>query len=697
MTLEGIMPNRLAMEKSPYLLQHAENPVNWYPWSEEAFAAAAAEDKPIFLSIGYATCHWCHVMAHESFEDKEVADLLNAAFVPIKVDREERPDIDSLYMTVCTMMTGRGGWPLTIVMTPDKKPFFAGTYFARQSAFGRIGMLDLVPRIREIWQNRRNEVENSAESILAHLRAQNSSRPGSGLDEKILHEAFADLSGRYDATFGGFSSAPKFPTPHNISFLLRYWKMSGSQHALAMVTHTLTSMRLGGIYDHVGFGFHRYSTDEKWLLPHFEKMLYDQALLAAAYAEAYHVTGDHLFRQTSQEIFSYVLRDMTSPEGGFYSAEDADSEGVEGKFYVWTNSELQQVLTPKEVELVHRFYNVKTEGNFHDEATGRQSGANIFHLTAPLPGMAAGPAQDSDVPDELTAIRKKLFTVREKRTHPLKDDKILTDWNGLMIGALAMGARIFRNNQYLAAAGKAADFILSAMRDTNGRLLHRYRAGESAITGMLCDYAFFVWGLLELYAAGLDPDILQEAILLNEQMLDLFWDEAASGFFLTPTHGESLLVRTKEIYDGALPSGNSIAFANLLRLSRLTASPELSRKAELLVQAFSESLQEAPSAYTQFLSGLYLALSQSIEIVVVGDPRGEDTRKMLDILSEKFSPEVTVLFKDTFAPVDKLAISAPFTREHTALAGKATAYVCRGTTCQPPTNDPAHLEKILHS
>ena len=689
------MPNRLAKEKSPYLLQHADNPVDWYPWSDEAFARATTEDKPVFLSIGYATCHWCHVMEHESFQDKEVADLLNTTFVCIKVDREERPDIDALYMTVCSMMTGRGGWPLTIIMTPDKKPFFAGTYFAKHSGFGRIGMLDMVPRIWEIWRNRRDEVEKSAADILDLLQQHNRSLPGADLDERIIHAAFDELSRRYDSSNGGFSSAPKFPTPHIVTFLLRFWEMSGSDRILAMVEHTMTAMRLGGIYDHVGFGFHRYSTDEKWLLPHFEKMLYDQALLAVAYTETYQVTRTPLYKQTAEEIFTYVLRDMTAPEGGFYSAEDADSEGVEGKFYVWTISELQHVLTPEELEIVRDIYNVKTGGNFHDEATGSLSGANIFHLTAPWQNMTDDTAIDMNTGNKLAAIRKKLFSVRKKRTLPLKDDKILTDWNGLMIGAFAMGARIFGSHTYLEAAKKAADFILSDMCDENKRLLHRYRDGDCAITGMLCDYAFLVWGLLELYAADLDPDILREAILLNSRMIDFFWDDETGGFFMAPYDGESLLIRTKEIYDGALPSGNSIALSNLLRLERLTANQELGHKANLLVQNFSETLNDTPSAYTQFLSGLLLALRPSTEIIIVGDRYANDTQEILAIIREKFSPGSTILFKDTSSSANDLSVLAPFTLQYTALAGKATAYVCRDQSCDAPANDLEQLKKIL--
>jgi uncharacterized protein YyaL (SSP411 family) len=676
------MANRLAKEKSPYLLQHAQNPVDWHPWSDEAFAKAANEDKPVFLSIGYSTCHWCHVMERESFEDDEVAKKLNSTFVCIKVDREERPDIDNIYMTVCSMMTGSGGWPLTIIMTPDKKPFFAGTYFAKHTQHGRLGMLDMIPRINDIWQNRRDEVLQSTDKILAFLQQQNTATPGNNLDQEIFHNAFNELSGRFDSVHAGFSNAPKFPTPQNIIFLLRYWKMTGNDHALTMVEHTLTKMRLGGIFDQIGFGFHRYSTDEKWLLPHFEKMLYDQALLSIAYLEAYQVTDNSFFKQTADEIFTYVLRDMTAPEGGFYSAEDADSEGVEGKFYVWTINELQTLLTADEAEFVQDLYNLSPEGNFLDEATGTQTGANIFNLTKPLP-VADGDsmANSGDFIATHERIRSRLFSSRNKRIHPYKDDKILTDWNGLMVGALSMGARILDDETYLEAATNGAHFVISKMFK-NGRLIHRYRDGESAVNGMLCDYAYIVWGLLELYAANFDTDILGKAILLNELMLDLFWDNEAGGFFLTPKDGESLLVRPKEIYDGALPSGNSIALSNLLRLERLTANPELGSRAMQLVQAFSNALQEVPSGYTQFLSSLYSTLTPTTEIIIVGDPKAPDTREMLSVMRKNFSPHIVTLLKNTGTDSGELAQLAPFTANHISIDGKATAYVCRNYSCE---------------
>jgi len=684
------MSNRLAKEKSPYLLQHANNPVNWYPWSDEAFTKAANEDKPIFLSIGYSTCHWCHVMERESFEDEQVAVLLNNTFICIKVDREERPDIDSIYMTACSMMTGGGGWPLTIIMTPDKRPFFAGTYFAKKSAHGRIGMLDMIPRIQELWQNKRQEILQSTDKIISILQQQNKTPPGEDIDQKILHDAFSELTNRYDPVNAGFSKAPKFPSPHNISFLLRYWKMTGDDQALSMAKNTLTAMRLGGIYDHIGFGFHRYSTDKEWLLPHFEKMLYDQALLAIANLEGYQVTGNPLFKQTAQEIFTYVLRDLTAPDGGFYSAEDADSEGVEGKFYVWTVKELQATLATEQFEIVKKIYNVGAEGNFHDEASGARTGTNIFYLAEPMSGSNADSTNHE-------IIRKKLFAFREKRIHPYKDDKILTDWNGLMIGALAMGARTLNNTDYLKAATSSADFVLSNMRDNKKRLLHRYREGEAAVNGLLNDYAFLVWGLLELYEAGFDPQILKEAVALNEMMLDLFWDEKEGGFFFTPDHGELLLIRPKEIYDGALPSGNSIALSNLLRLERLTANKELALKANLTIQTFSGVLKENPSAYAQFLTSVYFALSPTNEVVIVGDIQAKDTKKMLSILGQIFLPNTVTLVKDSSADEEALNKLAPFTTNYTSPAGKTTAYVCHNYSCESPTCDPEKLINFLHN
>ncbi len=465
--------NRLKNEKSPYLLQHADNPVDWYPWGPEAFEKARQEDKPIFLSIGYSTCHWCHVMEHESFEDEEVARLLNQTFVSIKVDREERPDIDQLYMTVAQLMTGGGGWPLNIFMTPDKEPFFAATYIPKENRYGRLGLMELIPRVDELWRTSRQELLSSADRIVAALKQVSESQGSSLLDASVLDKAYQQLLDSFDKDLGGFGSAPKFPSPHNFYFLLRYWQRSGREEALDMVEKTLQAMRAGGIYDHVGFGFHRYSTDAGWLVPHFEKMLYDQALLTLAYTEVFQATGKSFYQTTAREILSYILRDMQSPEGAFYSAEDADSEGEEGKFYLWSYDELENLLSDRELDHLVRHFGIKPEGNFLDQDGGSSSGLNILHWSR----------RANEAQEDFEAIRKKLFDYREKRIHPLKDDKILTSWNGLMIAALARAGGAFSEKAYTDAAEKAASFILAQMRDGRGRLLHRFRGGGGGDTG----------------------------------------------------------------------------------------------------------------------------------------------------------------------------------------------------------------------
>ncbi|MHA2182914.1 MAG: thioredoxin domain-containing protein, partial [Promethearchaeota archaeon] len=534
-------------EKSPYLQQHANNPVNWHPWGNDAFDKAQKEDKPIFLSIGYSTCHWCHVMAHESFEDDEVAELMNDVFISIKVDREERPDIDKIYMTVCQMMTGSGGWPLTIIMTPDKKPFFSGTYFPKTTRFGRIGLIDLINRIKNLWDNQRSELIDSANQVTFNLRNIDQESPGEKFNEFSLKRTYEMLSKQYDKLNGGFGIRPKFPTPHNLIFLLRYWKRTGEEKALEMVENTLQAMRNGGIYDHIGFGFHRYSTDSSWLVPHFEKMLYDQALIAIAYIEAYQATKNSEYKKTAQDIFTYVIRDMLSPDGGFFSAEDADSEGEEGKFYVWSKNELEDILEKEEYSLISSVFNIEESGNYLEEAVGKKTGNNILHLKD---------SPEKNIPDKLEGIRKKIFNVREKRVHPHKDDKILTDWNGLMITALAKGAVAFQNENYLNIAKKAVDFILLNLYNSNKDLLHRYKDGVSEINGYLTDYSFLIWGLIELYEATFDIFYLKTAIELHQNQIEKFWDNSIGGFYFTATDSEELLTRQKEIYDGAIPSGN---------------------------------------------------------------------------------------------------------------------------------------------
>ncbi len=694
------MSNKLISEKSPYLLQHAQNPVDWYPWGAAAFNRAHKENKPIFLSIGYSTCHWCHVMEKESFEDPEVAQLLNETFVCIKVDREERPDIDNTYLTVCQMMIGSAGWPLTIIMTPDKKPFFATTYIPKETRFGRIGMKEIVPSIKTLWEGRRNELLTSAEQItgaveqIAH-EAQGSL--GSELGESTLKTAYDQLARSFDAQNGGFGTAPKFPTPHNLMFLLRYWKRTGDKRALAMAEKTLEAMRLGGIYDHVGFGFHRYSTDSRWFLPHFEKMLYDQALLAMAYIEAYQATdGKGAYEQAAREIFSYVLRDMTNREGGFYSAEDADSEGEEGRFYLWTLDEVRHVLSQEEADLITEVFTMKKNGNFVEEATGRETGKNILVLKKPLAAIASDLAIPlEELIQRLGTARARLLEARARRVHPHKDDKILTDWNGLMIAALAKGAQAFEEPLYENAARRSADFILANMVDAKGRLYHRYRDGEAAIGAFLDDYAFLTWGLIEVYETTFESRYLQKAIDLNAMMLKYFWDGKGGGFYFTADDADRVLVRKKEIYDGAVPSGNAVAMSNFLRLARLTGHQEYEEKAAALSRAFSDSIAPSPGAYTQFMIALDLARGPSYEVVIVGDPQAEDTKAMVGALRKAFVPNKVVIFRPAGEEAPDITSLAGFTKDLAYLNNKATAYVCRAFRCELPTTEAHQMLALL--
>ncbi|MFZ3385263.1 MAG: thioredoxin domain-containing protein [Candidatus Methanoperedens sp.] len=676
--------NRLIYEKSPYLLQHAYNPINWYPWGEEAFEKAKNENKPVFLSIGYSTCHWCHVMEKESFEDNDVAALMNDTFVSIKVDREERPDIDSFYMAVCQAMTGSGGWPLNLLLTPDMRPFHAMTYIPKESRFGRVGMLDMIPQVKELWNSRRDEVEKAALQFVNALKTMQGSDAGKRLNEEILHIAYEQLLGMFDEEHGGFGHAPKFPAPHNLMFLLRYWKRTGDKMALMMVEKTLCAMRMGGIYDHVGFGFHRYSVDQKWLVPHFEKMLYDQALLAMAYTEAYQATGKEDFEKTCREIISYVLRDMTSREGGFYSGEDADSEGEEGKFYLWTENEIRQVLTDEEYKLVEKLFNIKTNGNF-PEGNGR----NIFYLSKPFNEVPDFP----NIEQIIESSRSKLFKERENRIHPGKDDKILTDWNGLMIAALAKASQAFHEPGYAKAAQKAADFILSRMRNAKCGLYHRYRDGETAINGFLDDYSFLVWGLLELYEATFEIRYLKAALEFNEHLIIHFRDNEAGGFYLTSDDGENILIRKKDIYDGAVPSGNSVAMLNLIRLSRITADPELERKAQALGQAFSRIVGQAPAGYTMLMSALDFTFGPTSEVVIAGDLQKNDTIDMLKALRKEFIPNKVVIFRpDGDSEITRIS---DHTKNLSSKGGKATAYVCRNFICQLPVTEPGEMLGLL--
>ena len=687
-------PNRLINEKSPYLLQHAYNPVDWFPWGPEAFTKAKEEDKPVLLSIGYSTCHWCHVMEKESFADHEVAAVLNEAFVPIKVDREERPDLDLLYMSVCQAMTGSGGWPLTVFLTPDQKPFFAGTYFPKQSRFGRIGMLELAAQIKELWATRRPEILQMAEKNISALKAATVIPPGDELGQETLDTAFQQLEELYDEHHGGFGYAPKFPTPHHLLFLMRYWRRTGKKKALQMVEKTLTAMRYGGIYDQIGFGFHRYSTDNHWFVPHFEKMLYDQALLALAYLEAFQITGAALYRQTATEIFTYVCTVMADENGGFYTAEDADSEGVEGKFYLWDYPQLRTALTPEEAELIIAYFNLKEKGNY-PPTPELGNGKNLPYLTGTLAETARHLQIEPETANRLfNSARQKLYLLREKRVHPYKDDKILTDWNGLLLAALAKGGRVLKEAKWTAAAEKAATFFLTNMRTADGGLWHRYRQGEPAIPAFLDDYAFLIWGLLELYETTFHLRYLEAALELNTYVRRHFTDEENGGFFQVASGNQDLLLRQKESYDGAIPSGNSVMMLNLIRLARFTADPALEKEAGRLTKAFAQVISSAPANHTQLLCALDFALGPSQEIVIVGRRHEKTTKQMLAVVAEDFHPNKVVLFLPLNEEASLLTKIAPFTNLK-ALDGQATAYVCQNYHCHSPTTNPDHLRKYI--
>jgi uncharacterized protein YyaL (SSP411 family) len=688
--------NRLINEKSPYLLQHARNPVDWHPWGEEAFDLAQREDRPIFLSIGYSTCHWCHVMAHECFEDEAVAALMNRAFISLKVDREERPDLDHIYMTVCQMLTGSGGWPLTIIMTPDKRPFFAGTYIPKNNRFGRMGLIELIPRIQEVWTKGRRNVMDSADQVIAVLKNLEEPAPGRDPGVSVLDKAYNELARSFDSSYGGFGTAPKFPSPHNLLFLLRQWNRTGSHDALVMVEQTVRAMRQGGIYDQIGFGFHRYSTDREWLVPHFEKMLYDQALIAVACLEVYQASSDQSYAQIAREIFTYVLRDMTSPEGGFYSAEDADSEGEEGKFYLWGEKEIFDILGKADGELLMRFFSMKKEGNFRDESAGRTTGLNIPHIKSHLTKTAEDHKLSARaIEEKINSLRGLLFNARESRPHPYKDDKILTDWNGLMIAALAKGAQVLEDQACLEAAIKAAGFILDRLREPDGRLLHRFRDGEAGITANLDDYAFFIWGLLELYEASFDAAYLKAALELNKDMISLFWDSEKGGLFFTPKDGEKLLIRKKEAHDAAVPSGNAVAMLNMLRLARFTGRPDLDEKAAEIGRAFSAQIEQMPSAHSFFMTAIDFAQGPAYEVVISGNSKNRDTIEMISALRRNFIPSKTVMLRPAEIAEPSIDSLAEFVKGHSIIDQKATAYVCLKNACKTPTTDPMEMLKLL--
>jgi uncharacterized protein len=682
--LNGKKTNRLIHERSPYLIQHAYNPVDWYPWGQEAFDKAKAEDKPIFVSIGYSSCHWCHIMEKECFEDVEVATLMNMAFVCVKVDREERPDVDATYMAVCQAMGRSCGWPLNVLLTPNKKPFFAASYIPKNNRFGAVGMLELIPQIMEIWRIRRADLELTGDNVLSRIESSEQRISGKELGKEVLDDAYEKLVMDFDDENGGFSDAPKFPRPHSLLFLLRYYRRTGEKNALAMVEKTLRQMRFGGMFDQIGFGFHRYSTDSQWLVPHFEKMLYDQALLSLAYIEAFQVTGALKYKVTAKETIEYVLRDLTSPQGGFYSSEDADSEGEEGKFYLWTKQEIRETVHSEDVDLATQLFGVEAQGNYYDPASRGRNGLNILHLHRPLEEIALESVLTIDeLIVRLGRIRNALFEARKQRIAPAKDDKILTDWNGLMIAAVAKASQAFNDQQYLSSAEKAADFILKDLTDEDGKLYHCFAKGEKTVDAFLDDYAFFTFGLIELYEASFEEKYLQAATSLTKSMISRFWDQTNGGFYLTQENPKESMIRIKQIYDGAIPSGNSVALLSLLRLAQLTNDAYYEELASKIMRLFSEEIEASPTAFTYTLAGVDFAIGPTSSIIIVGDIKKKDTLDMLSALRKMYLPNLTVSLKMSNQETNS---------DYKQLEGKATAYVCRNKMCMPPTTS---IPKVL--
>lgn len=658
--------NRLANEKSPYLLQHANNPVDWYPWGDEAFEASIKNDKPIFLSIGYSTCHWCHVMEKESFEDTEVAKLLNDTFVCIKVDREERPDIDSIYMMYCQMMTGHGGWPLTIIMTPDKKPFFSATYIPKETMYNRIGIKDLIKRIDDLWKNDREKLINSSEKLYSEIAKLNKENKSGKITKDDVLEGVIEFEHAFDKVHGGFSKRPKFPVPHNLLYLMNVYVENKDEDIKEMVTKTLDEMMKGGIFDHVGYGFHRYSTDREWKLPHFEKMLYDQALISLAYVEAFRIFKDEKYKEVAEKIFEYVDRDLKSEKGAFFSAEDADSEGVEGKFYTYTYNELKNILLQEEFEIIKKVYNIKEEGNFEEEATGEKTGQNVLYKLNEHP----------ELKEDIEKIRQKIFEFRTKRIRPLRDEKILTDWNGLMIASLSRSGFILNNKKYVDMATKAADFILSI---SNNGLKHRYKDGEYSIDPILDDYAFFTWGLIELYFATHNKKYLKSAVELTDTMIKEYYNNKNGAFYLTKNTDE-LILRTKEIYDGAIPSGNSVAAYVLYLLYRITGENKYLEHSTGTLNCFAREIKSIKSAHSFALLTQDLVSSEPIDVVIASNNTTE-TDKFIERIRNKYIKNLVLIVKED-NEVDELI---PHVRD-IQIKDEALAYVCKNFACGMPLN-----------
>ncbi|WP_085523603.1 thioredoxin domain-containing protein [Tuberibacillus sp. Marseille-P3662] len=682
MSRELRKPNRLVDEKSPYLLQHAYNPVDWYAWSDEAFAKAKAENKPVFVSIGYSTCHWCHVMAEESFEDPDIAHILNEKFVSIKVDREERPDLDAIYMTVCQAMTGQGGWPLNVFLTPEQKPFYAGVYFPKESRYGLPGFVDVLTQLSDHFQNNRDKLDETGAKVASALAKMNE-REGVALEPGVVETCVEQMTRDFDHQYGGFGQAPKFPAPHQLLFLLRYHHWHGHDEALQMVLKTLDAMAAGGIYDHIGGGFARYSVDQKWLVPHFEKMLYDQAMLMMAYTEAYQVTGREDYRSVIEEIIDYLQREMLGPNGGFYSAEDADSEGEEGKFYLWTKAEVVQLLDADEAELFCDAYDISEDGNFEGKNipnrihTSKQSLADRHGLTV------------DDVQRQLDNAKHRLFTYREKRVHPHKDDKILTAWNGLMIAALAKAGAAFQHRGALDMAERAFSFIQTELT-RDGKLMARYRDGDVKYEGFLDDYAYMLWACDALYEATYQTDYLRSMRLYADLLVGTFYDDKNGGFLINnPYH--DLIYNPKQAYDGALPSGNSVASLMLFKLARRTGIHQFETYAEPTIRFFADEINQHPSGFTWLLTAYMTMHANTKELAILQGEDDEAYHLALTLLQTGFHPELFAVAGEA----EELQQAAPFTQSFHAKDGRTTYYLCHDFMCERPTTDFSLIKQAL--
>jgi uncharacterized protein len=678
-------PNRLIRERSPYLLQHAYNPVDWHPWGEEALQRAKHEDKPIFLSIGYSTCHWCHVMAHESYENDKVAAIINKNFIPIKVDREERPEVDEFYMKAVQSLTGQGGWPLNVFLTPDLRPFYGGTYFPPEPRYGLPSFTQLLEFVSKLWRERRGDVKENASRVVESLKDSYANVKPGDLSVNLLDGAYASIVSSFDSEFGGFGGPPKFPLPTYLSFLMRYYARTKKELALRSVVKTLKSMADGGIHDHLGGGFHRYSTDRFWVVPHFEKMLYDNALLARAYLEAFQLTADPRFAKVARGIFDWLLGEMVDPEGGFYSAQDADTPEGEGVYYTWTVEEVDRILGAKEGEMFRRSFGVTRTGNF-------EGGRSILHLSTSLEGVARGLGiPEAELEGLLEGSKKELYKKRLERTRPKTDDKILTSWNGLVISALSYGYQVLGEAAYLKAAQRCADFVLRTMR-VGEKLLRRYRDGESGIDGTLEDYSFLAQGLLDLYESDFRLGWLEAAIGITREMTKIFWDEVGGGFFMQRERGE-LPAAIKEGYDGPTPSGNSVAAMNLLRIAELTGNVEVRKKAEETLRLFKDGMESEPSAHTNMLAALGFLLGSPREIVVVGGRGG--TTSMVREIHRGFLPnKVLLVLRNENSGLEKVS---PLVQGKRSLGRKPTAYVCQNYTCKKPITDIEELKAELSS